>query len=395
MGFSDRIPIIKKLEKLRQSTVVCYLTSVRPNLNAAMSEDAVRVFFDHLQLLPRRRIKKLDIFLCSNGGSGTVPWRLISLFREYAESVGVLIPYRAYSAASLLALGADEIIMHPFGEMGPIDPTVVNAFNPVDPNTRQQLGISVEDVKAYISFIKTTVGIHHEDELVKVIEILAQKIHPLALGNVERFISQSRLIARKILETRNAKESAHNIDEIIETMASKLYFHGHPINRKEARTELKLAVPETVDRTLEDEIWNLYLDFETEMKNRVIYDPMSEIFTRAKNWAAAATKSAMAAAAAAAAASAPADPVAAAPAAAGAPAAAAAPVAGPPALIPPVLQPGIDYETDLLFAIIESAKLSSQYKIKKRLVVTGVGQAGEPLIRDETLAQSWEHSQAP
>lgn len=46
-----------------------------------------------------------------------------------------------------------------------------------------------------------TVGVRHEDELIKAVEILAQKVHPLALGNVERFISQSRMIARKILLT--------------------------------------------------------------------------------------------------------------------------------------------------------------------------------------------------
>src|SRR5207245_709873 len=111
VGFEQRIPIIKKIEDLRQSKVVCYLTSIRPNLSAAMMEDAVRVMFDHMLKLPKD-LKKLDIFLCSNGGSGTVPWRLISLFREYAKTIGVLIPFRAYSAASLLALGADEIVMH-------------------------------------------------------------------------------------------------------------------------------------------------------------------------------------------------------------------------------------------------------------------------------------------
>ena len=45
----------------------------------------------------------------------------------------------------------------------------------------------MEDVKAYISFIKATVGITHEDELVKTIEALVSKVHPLAIGNVERF----------------------------------------------------------------------------------------------------------------------------------------------------------------------------------------------------------------
>jgi membrane-bound ClpP family serine protease len=176
-------------------------------------------------LLLSRPVEKIDVFICSNGGSSTVPWRLVALLREYTKNLGVLIPYRCYSAATLLALGANEIVMHPFAEMGPIDPTVSNAFNPVHPQTNQVLGIGVEDVKAYISFIKSTVGISHEDELVKTIEILAQKVHPLALGNVERFISQSRLVARKILLTHMSAEThEHAIEEIINNMASKTLF---------------------------------------------------------------------------------------------------------------------------------------------------------------------------
>jgi hypothetical protein len=256
MPYANRIELIKQIEEIRGSQVLCYLTSVRPNVSANMSDDAVRVFFDHLLLLPTRPVEKLDIFLCSNGGAGTVPWRLVSLFREYAKSFNVLIPYRAYSAATLLALGADEIVMHPFAEMGPIDPTVSNDFNPIEEGTRRRLGISVEDVKAYVSFIKSTVGITHEDELVKTIEILASKVHPLALGNVERFISQTQLIARKILRTHMKEDKdEHVMDEIIENMASKLYFHGHAINRVEARDELKLKVVTDLPASLESTMW--------------------------------------------------------------------------------------------------------------------------------------------
>jgi membrane-bound ClpP family serine protease len=150
MAFAERIALIKKIEELRKSKVVCFLTSVRPNLNAQISEDVVRIFFDHMLLLPERPVPKIDVFLSSNGGASTVPWRLVVLLREFAKEIGVLIPYRCYSAATLLALGANEIVMHPFAEMGPIDPTVSNAFNPVNPQTNQVLGISVEDVKAYI-----------------------------------------------------------------------------------------------------------------------------------------------------------------------------------------------------------------------------------------------------
>jgi hypothetical protein len=282
MAYENRLKLLEQIESLRQSKVIAFLTSLRPGLPAQIGDDSVRVFFDHLLLLPERPVKKLDIFLVSNGGSGTVPWRLVSLFREFAESFSVLIPYRAYSAATLLALGANEIVMHPFGEMGPIDPKVANEFNPINPQTQQLIGISVEDVKAYVTFIKETVGIKHEDELVKTVEILAHKLHPLALGNVERFISQNRMIARKILMTHMGDEpNAHKIDEIIENLASKLYFHGHPINRREAKTELGLKIAENVPPALETAMWELYRDYEAEFQNRDIYDPLGEIWRAA------------------------------------------------------------------------------------------------------------------
>lgn len=278
MGLTERIELIKKIEEKRKSRAICFLTSLRPNVPSQFADDQVRVLFDHLSAIQNVPISQLDIFLVSNGGSGTVPWRLVSLFREFSKKFAVLIPYRAYSAATLLALGADDILMGPFAELGPIDPTVSNEYNPTDPQTQQRLGISVEDVKAYVNFIKSTVGITHEDELIKAIEILAEKVHPLALGNVERFLSQSRLIARKILRTHMTEEAdAHTIEEIIENMASKLYFHGHPINRQEARTELHLKVKEKTDPELEALMWKLYLEYESEFKNTSIFNPLGDL----------------------------------------------------------------------------------------------------------------------
>src|SRR5262249_25723388 len=91
-SFEARLKLIKRLEELRGSSMICYLTSLRPNISAQMAEDSVRVLFDHLGLLPARPVEKLDVFPCSNGGSGTVPWRMASLFREFAKSFNVLIP---------------------------------------------------------------------------------------------------------------------------------------------------------------------------------------------------------------------------------------------------------------------------------------------------------------
>jgi hypothetical protein len=340
-GSEARLKLIKRLEELRGSSVICYLTSLRPNVAAQMAEDSVRVLFDHLGLLPARPIEKLDVFLCSNGGSGTVPWRMVSLFREFAKSFNVLIPYRAYSAASLLALGADEIVMHPFAELGPIDPTVANDFNPTEQGTARRIGISVEDVTAYVNFIKETVGITHEDELVRAIEILANKVHPLALGNVERFITQSRMIAKKILRTHAQPPDEHTIAEIVENMASKLYFHGHPINRREVKEELRLKVTVDLAPELETAMWDLYRDYEAEFDNQSVFFPPGDL--------------------------------------------AALPASG-------ATPPQREYE--LLYAVVESARLSSKHTTRRRFTLLALA-PGQQVIQDETLAQGWSHSPAP
>jgi serine dehydrogenase proteinase len=359
MTYADRTPLIAEIERLRNSKVICYLTSIQQNSVAQMADDAIREMFDHLLLLPARPVSQLDIFLCSNGGSGTVPWRLVSLFREFADKVAVLIPYKAYSAATMLALGADEIIMGPFGEMGPIDPSVANEFNPVDPNTRQRISISVEDVVAYIGFIKETVGIRHEDELIEAIKVLAQNVHPLALGNVERFVSQSRLIARKILLTHMKGTAEHEIDEIIETLASKLYFHGHPINRKEARDELKLKVSANVPPELEAAMWKLYLAYEAELQNTAIFDPMGAIYASVPN-----------------------------------PTPTPHPNA-PGQYLPSMIPAGTFVTIASKIAVVESSRLSSVFNVERRFVVSTAGQQAEPLVRTETLSQGWHQEQAP
>jgi len=244
-----------------------------------MAMDAIRKVYDHLEAVanPKKKVA-VDLFIHSNGGDGTVPWRLVTLIREYATKFAVLVPYKAFSAATLTALGADKIVMHPMGMLGPTDPTVGNPFNPDDPNTPgQKIGISVEDVTAFISLIKEDAGIQHEDELVQAFNKLSDKVHPLALGNVKRSLSQSRMMAKKLLSLHMDKRSEeHKINEIVDSLTSKLFYHGHPINRTEAKDEVGLKTVEHPSAALEKLMWSLYLDYEAEMKMEEPFDAASE-----------------------------------------------------------------------------------------------------------------------
>lgn len=273
-----RKSLIEQLQLARKNRLlIAYITSTRPGYEIQIADDAFRLVYDHLDAGKEIAANGVDLFLHSNGGSGTVPWRMVSLIRQYTKNFAVLVPHHAFSAATLIALGADEIIMHRMGCLGPIDPSVANIFNPPNPLSPGQLApISVEDVTAFFKLVKDEVGINHEDELIQALIALTEKIHPLAIGNVQRSHNQSRLLARKLLRLHMSESQEHEIEQLIDTLKSNLFYHGHPINRVEAKTDLHLKVIEPDDK-IEPLMWKLYEEYETELKLKEPFNPAREL----------------------------------------------------------------------------------------------------------------------
>lgn len=57
-----------------------------------------------------------------------------------AKQIEVIVPYRAHSTGTLIAIGADKIIMGRLGELSPVDPSTGHPFNPENPvNPKQSL----------------------------------------------------------------------------------------------------------------------------------------------------------------------------------------------------------------------------------------------------------------
>lgn len=67
----------------------------------------------------------LDILLHSPGGSPTAAESIVHLLRSFYKPIRFLIPDIAKSAATMLALSGDEILMDASAELGPIDPQLV------------------------------------------------------------------------------------------------------------------------------------------------------------------------------------------------------------------------------------------------------------------------------
>lgn len=264
-----RVKLIKGLEEERKSKIVVYFTGDRKPFGSRIAEDAVRPLFQHLlNLKLDEECQTIDLFLYSRGGDVSVPWRIATMFREFCKVLNILVSYKAQSAATLLSLGADSIIMSKKAELGPIDPTLVRATAGGEGVLPQQ-EISVEDVNSFISFVKEKANINDQVALAQITKTLVDQIGPLALGSVNRQSSHIRLAARKLLTSRRDKMDEERINTIIETLTEKMYSHGHAIGRTEARDYgLPVIFP---DNKTEDMMWRLYLEYENLLR---LNDPL-------------------------------------------------------------------------------------------------------------------------
>jgi len=264
MSRETRKALIQAIQEKRESKVIVYITSDRPDLSLGIMGDIVPVIHEHILSFEPGDRKKLDLLIYSRGGDSDVPWSIVSMFREYCQegSFSVLIPYRAHSAATVIALGADEIVMTKKAELGPIDITIQQGpYNPTEQGNRQRLPVSVEDVMGYFSLLER-VGCERPDEKMRGFEQLTDKVHPLVLGTVSRLLEQTQMVALRLLSTRaKAFPEEHN-REIVRRLSSEIYSHRHTISRTEAVNYLGLKqVVKAEDAGISDELWQLYTEY--------------------------------------------------------------------------------------------------------------------------------------
>jgi hypothetical protein len=276
MARPDRLPLIAALEEVRGNPVLTYVTGDRAPAIAQIGEDALRPIHDQLSAIGK--VDSLDLFIYSRGGALEVPWRIASALRKYAKKWQLLVPFRANSAATLLALGADEIILGRHGELGPIDP-ILNlqrmVTEPGQSQTPVQDTINVEDVMAYIRFVRDEVGLTDQSALSTTLERLSVRLDAVGLGSVHRTRTHIRDVAHHMMTSRSKPPTDRVMETIVDTLAERVYAHGHAIGFKEAR-DIGLPVI-NADEATDAGMWRLLERYEGDMKLREPMDPVSAI----------------------------------------------------------------------------------------------------------------------
>jgi hypothetical protein len=250
----EAMQLLERLQEIRGSRVLTFVT--RPDV--AVRGDVVEHIYEQLREIGR--IPRLDLFLHSPGGQTEVPWRVITLIRDFAEHFAVLIPGIAYSAATHLAMGADEIVMGPLSELSPVDPARSHPLLP-QRSDGQPLAFSVQDLRHCVEFVTKQVGDSSPDALATIVAVLFEKVHPLAIGAMQQSYELARLISKKALATHmDIEADGDKIQAIVDAFSDEFFSHDYRIGWREAKEKgLKVTY---ADSALWDTMWDLYKHYQ-------------------------------------------------------------------------------------------------------------------------------------
>ena len=199
-------------------------------------EDVIYGLQRILRKLPSN--KGIDLILESHGGSIDAAATIASLCRERFGKLRVIIPFMAKSAATLVALSADQRLLTCFAQLGPVDPQVRDPKNP-------EMWFPAHSIKEAIDQVENT-----EDKLVKM--AMADKLEPFLIGAFRDAMSASKQYVEEAIE----KWDVPNKEDIIKAFTDKYKSHGYPIDPKVLKS---LNVPFTpTDSKIEDDLFDLH-----------------------------------------------------------------------------------------------------------------------------------------
>jgi len=274
-SIDTRHEAIRELEESRGSRLITYFLGDRYPFRAQIAEDAVRPFYEHLKDLEfESRRKTVDLFLYGRGGSTAAAARIVALLRDFADEVNVLIPYKCHNAASLMAMGADRILMGPLGELTAVDPGVGEHGLSTGGLQTERIRLA-GDLKAFLSLLKNAVRAEEHAALTRALLALSEGLDAAEMGAVQRVATHFSSMTRNLLAGRREKLSEQEMRRIIDTMTERLDPHLSRIDRSDAKEiGLKLQSPKP---EWEDSLEALFREYERALRLNEPISPEAEM----------------------------------------------------------------------------------------------------------------------
>ncbi len=238
--------LIKKIQKLIDAKLIVYTANQYSPIfqaTAIVQQDAM-----NLEDLLRTcgDSKKGYLMLTSPGGDPNAAEKLLMMCRErFTDEFRVIVPFSAKSAATMISLGADKILMGYMAELGPIDPQIQ-----IDPEKPPLPARSfIDGLEMIRQRIKSG------EPPVTYLPMLSQ-ISPQLIAICEAAIEDSKKTAEKWLKKHMLRSDPEQAERVAEWLSNGVNYksHGKVIDFSEAKNILKLDV-ERIDP--KSELWDL------------------------------------------------------------------------------------------------------------------------------------------
>jgi Serine dehydrogenase proteinase len=175
--------------------------------------------------------RELDLFLHSPGGDGEAADQICAYLRTQFDHIRAVVPVYAMSAATMMALSADEILMGAHSQLGPIDPQLTVQTNE-GPRTasaqaiKDQFDLAVRECEdpnklpAWVPILRS-----YAPGLLAACDHAAQRGEEIVRSSLERYMFGG---------VEDGAEKASAAAKWFGDAATFLS-HGRPVRREEAR----------------------------------------------------------------------------------------------------------------------------------------------------------------
>jgi hypothetical protein len=214
--------VISEIEARLGERLITYWNSP----NGAICNNDVTGLYGVLRSIGK--MGRLSFFIKSDGGSGQASLRMVNLLREYIETLTVLVPLECASAATMLALGADKIMMGPLAHLSAVDTSLTHDLSPID-RDNDRVSVSQDELQRVVKLWQKQA----DKEASNPYASLFSYVHPLVIGAVDRSSALSTKLCVEILSYHMKDDK--KAQEISNTLNSTYPAHSYPITLREAR----------------------------------------------------------------------------------------------------------------------------------------------------------------
>lgn len=233
--------LIQRLENVTGRNLICYFANPGHPAGALQDHDP-----DLLENVLRsmdlaRHGKRLDLVVSSPGGFPYAAAKVVRVCRSFSQGFRTLVLNRAMSAATLLCLGSDELVMSDTASLGPIDPQMV-AGGPRGQRLVPAM-VLIESFKQTLGAAQQAIAAKQPaDPFFHVLD----SIDVTAVFESMKAIEATKAIAKDLLKEGLLRTQPEKIDEVVAALLAEGEKELHGKHLYPASLSTQIGLPVTV-----------------------------------------------------------------------------------------------------------------------------------------------------